>query len=102
MMQAKEREYRRCSRHPARVAAILASKQRSMLETTSGREAATSCRSPRIGRNHVRTFGPVVRLELDLVEGGRMMEAHIPRDRFVLALTKGRRGPWSRTWGRLR
>ena len=41
---------------------------------------------------HVRAFGPVVRLELDLAEGGRTIEAHIPRDRFdALVLTKGRR-----------
>jgi sulfate transport system ATP-binding protein len=41
---------------------------------------------------HIRAFGPVVRLELDLVEGGRTIEAHIPRDRFeALALTNGRR-----------
>ncbi len=36
---------------------------------------------------HIRAFGPVVRLELDLVDGGRTMEAQIPRDRFeALAL----------------
>jgi sulfate/thiosulfate transport system ATP-binding protein len=41
---------------------------------------------------HIRAFGPVVRLELDLVEGGRTIEAHLPRDRFeALALTNGRR-----------
>ena len=41
---------------------------------------------------HVRAFGPVVRLELDLIEGGRTIEAHIPRDRFEsLALGKGQR-----------
>jgi sulfate/thiosulfate transport system ATP-binding protein len=41
---------------------------------------------------HVRAFGPVVRLELDLLEGGRTIEAHIPRDRFEsLALSKGQR-----------
>ena len=41
---------------------------------------------------HVRAFGPIVRLELDLVGGGRTIEAHIPRDRFDrLALTKGQR-----------
>jgi ABC-type sulfate/molybdate transport systems ATPase subunit len=41
---------------------------------------------------HVRAFGPVVRLELDLVDGGRTIEAHIPRDRFDrLDLTKGQR-----------
>jgi sulfate transport system ATP-binding protein len=41
---------------------------------------------------HIRAFGPVVRLELDLVEGGKTIEAHIPRDRFdELALSKGQR-----------
>jgi sulfate transport system ATP-binding protein len=41
---------------------------------------------------HVRAFGPIVRLELDLVAGGRTIEAHIPRGRFdTLALTKGQR-----------
>ena len=41
---------------------------------------------------HVRAFGPVVRLELDLVEDGRTIEAHIPRHRFEsLALAKGQR-----------
>ena len=41
---------------------------------------------------HVRAFGPVVRLELDLVEGGRTIEAHIPRSRFEsLGLNKGQR-----------
>jgi sulfate transport system ATP-binding protein len=40
---------------------------------------------------HVRAFGPVVRLELDL-DGGRTIDAHIPRDRFeALALAKGQR-----------
>jgi sulfate transport system ATP-binding protein len=40
---------------------------------------------------HVRAFGPVVRLELDL-DGGRTIDAHLPRDRFeALALTKGQR-----------
>ena len=41
---------------------------------------------------HVRTFGPVVRLELDLVDGGRTIEAHLPRNRFEgLAIAKGQR-----------
>jgi sulfate transport system ATP-binding protein len=41
---------------------------------------------------HVRAFGPVVRLELDLVESGRTIEAHIPRARLEsLSLTKGQR-----------
>jgi sulfate/thiosulfate transport system ATP-binding protein len=41
---------------------------------------------------HVRAFGPLVRVELDLVEGGRSIEAHVPRDRFDgLAVTKGQR-----------
>jgi sulfate/thiosulfate transport system ATP-binding protein len=41
---------------------------------------------------HVRSFGPVVRLELDLVDGGRTIEAHLPRSRFEgMALAKGQR-----------
>jgi ABC-type sulfate/molybdate transport systems ATPase subunit len=41
---------------------------------------------------HIRAFGPVVRLELDLADGGRSMEAQLPRDRFdALALTVGQR-----------
>ena len=41
---------------------------------------------------HIMAFGPVVRLELDLVDGGRTMEAQVPRDRFeALALTTGQR-----------
>jgi sulfate transport system ATP-binding protein len=41
---------------------------------------------------HVRAFGPVVRLELDLIDGGRSIEAHIPRGRFdSLSLAKGQR-----------
>lgn len=41
---------------------------------------------------HVRAFGPVVWLELELVEGGRTIEAHIPRERFKsLGLAKGQR-----------
>lgn len=41
---------------------------------------------------HVRAFGPVVRLELDLVERGRTIEAHVPRARFDgMALAKGQR-----------
>jgi sulfate/thiosulfate transport system ATP-binding protein len=40
---------------------------------------------------HVRAFGPMVRLELDLVEGGRSIEAHVSRERFdAAALAKGR------------
>jgi hypothetical protein len=40
----------------------------------------------------MRAFGPVVRLELDLVDGGRAMEAQIPRDRSdALALATGQR-----------
>jgi ABC-type sulfate/molybdate transport systems ATPase subunit len=39
---------------------------------------------------HVRTFGPVVRLDLELAAGGRIIEAHVPRDRFEnMAITKG-------------
>ena len=41
---------------------------------------------------HVRAFGPMVRLELDLVDGGGTIEAHVPRDRFEsLTLSKGQR-----------
>ena len=41
---------------------------------------------------HVRAFGPVVRMELDLVQGGLSIEAHVPRTRFdSLALRKGQR-----------
>jgi sulfate/thiosulfate transport system ATP-binding protein len=41
---------------------------------------------------HVRAFGPLVRLELDLVDGGSTVEAHIPRTQFnSLALSKGHR-----------
>ncbi|HEU5305228.1 MAG TPA: sulfate ABC transporter ATP-binding protein [Gemmatimonadales bacterium] len=40
----------------------------------------------------IRAFGPMVRLELVLVEGGGRIEAHIPRGRIEdLALVKGRR-----------
>ncbi len=31
---------------------------------------------------HVRAFGPIVRVELDLVADGRTIEAHIPRAKF--------------------
>jgi len=41
---------------------------------------------------HVRAFGPVVRLEMDLVHGGGTIEAQVTRGRFEsLALTKGQR-----------
>jgi sulfate transport system ATP-binding protein len=41
---------------------------------------------------HVRAFGPVVHLELDLVASGRTIEARIPRGRFEsLTLAKGQR-----------
>jgi len=41
---------------------------------------------------HVRAFGPVVRLELDLVNGGKTIEAHVHRARFnALGLAKGQR-----------
>ena len=41
---------------------------------------------------HVRAFGPVVRVELDLVDSGKTIEAHMPRGRFeALALSKGQR-----------
>src|SRR5919112_6316780 len=39
---------------------------------------------------HVRAFGPLVRVELDLVDGGRTIEAHVSRARFeALGLAKG-------------
>jgi sulfate/thiosulfate transport system ATP-binding protein len=41
---------------------------------------------------HVRAFGPLVRLELDLVDGDRTIEAHIPRAKFeALGVVKGGR-----------
>jgi sulfate transport system ATP-binding protein len=41
---------------------------------------------------HVRAFGPIVRLELDLVESGKTIEAHIPRSRLEQqAFAKGQR-----------
>ncbi|HEY7636592.1 MAG TPA: sulfate ABC transporter ATP-binding protein [Gemmatimonadales bacterium] len=41
---------------------------------------------------HVRAFGPLVRLELDLIQSGRTIDAHIPRARFdALATGKGQR-----------
>jgi sulfate transport system ATP-binding protein len=41
---------------------------------------------------HVRAFGPVVRMELDLVNGGKTVEAHIPRARFnALGVARGQR-----------
>ena len=41
---------------------------------------------------HVRAFGPVVRVELDLLDTGKTIEAHMPRGRFeTLELSKGKR-----------
>jgi sulfate transport system ATP-binding protein len=41
---------------------------------------------------HVRAFGPVIRVELDLVKDGRTIEAHLPRGQFDRApVTKGQR-----------
>ncbi len=41
---------------------------------------------------YARGFGPVVRLELELVGDGKTIEAHVPRDRFdSLGLSKGQR-----------
>jgi hypothetical protein len=38
----------------------------------------------------VRTFGPIVRVDLELARGGGIIEAHVPRDRFEdLAIGKG-------------
>ena len=42
--------------------------------------------------HHVRAFGPVVRLELNRVQDGGMLEAHIPRAHYErLGLAKGHR-----------
>jgi sulfate transport system ATP-binding protein len=41
---------------------------------------------------HIRAFGPVVRLELDRVDDGSSIEAHLPRAHYEkLAVTKGQR-----------
>jgi sulfate transport system ATP-binding protein len=41
---------------------------------------------------HIRAFGPVVRLELDRVDDGSSLEAHLPRGQYEqLAVTKGQR-----------
>ncbi len=41
---------------------------------------------------HVRAFGPIVRVELDLVADGRTIEAHVARAKFEsLKLSKGQR-----------
>ena len=41
---------------------------------------------------HIRAFGPVVRLELDRIEDGASIEAHIPRAHYAtLGLAKGQR-----------
>jgi sulfate transport system ATP-binding protein len=41
---------------------------------------------------HIRAFGPVVRLELDRVDDGSSIEAHIPRTLYEqLAVGKGQR-----------
>jgi sulfate transport system ATP-binding protein len=41
---------------------------------------------------HVRAFGPLVRVELDLIQDQRIIEAHVPRERSAgLALAKGQR-----------
>ena len=41
---------------------------------------------------HVRRFGPMVRLELDRVDDGQVIEAEVPRGHFdELALTVGER-----------
>jgi sulfate transport system ATP-binding protein len=39
---------------------------------------------------HVRRFGPMVRLELDRVEDGSVIEAEVPREKFeALGLSPG-------------
>jgi sulfate/thiosulfate transport system ATP-binding protein len=41
---------------------------------------------------HIRAFGPLVRVELDLVDMGTTIEAHLPRDEFeALGTAKGDR-----------
>jgi len=41
---------------------------------------------------HIRAFGPVVRLELDRVDDGSSIEAHLPRAHYEqLAISKGQR-----------
>jgi sulfate transport system ATP-binding protein len=41
---------------------------------------------------HIRVFGPIVRLELDRVEDGSLIEAHLPRGRYEqLGVQKGQR-----------
>jgi sulfate/thiosulfate transport system ATP-binding protein len=41
---------------------------------------------------HIRAFGPIVRVELDLTESGRPFEAHISRSHFeTLALSRSQR-----------
>jgi sulfate transport system ATP-binding protein len=41
---------------------------------------------------HIRAFGPVVRLELDRVDDGSSIEAHLPRAHYDrLAVAKGQR-----------
>jgi ABC-type sulfate/molybdate transport systems ATPase subunit len=41
---------------------------------------------------HSRAFGPVVRLELELVQDGATVEAHVPRGRAdSLRIAKGQR-----------
>ena len=41
---------------------------------------------------HIRAFGPVVRLELDRVDDGSSIEAHLPRAQYEqLGVTKGQR-----------
>ncbi len=41
---------------------------------------------------HIRAFGPVVRLELDRIETGESLEAHIPRAHYdKLNITKGQK-----------
>jgi sulfate transport system ATP-binding protein len=42
--------------------------------------------------SHVRAFGPVIRIELDLAKDGRAIEAHLPRSQFDrMPFTKGDR-----------
>lgn len=60
-------------------------------EVDLGREAGES-QSVETVLRHARRFGPMVRIELDRVDDGQVIEAEIPRDRFeALALSKGER-----------
>ena len=55
------------------------------LEKTAGSEGVIQATV-----RHIRAFGSLVRVDVDPVGGGEMIEAEVPRDRFdALGLTKG-------------